>query len=70
MRGEPGFCDALVNLIGESVASMDLSAKQYMRLMFKNGVQYTLFLRAEDATGPELFQVTAPGMPIVVEQVA
>jgi hypothetical protein len=69
-RIDSNFADALVGLIGQRVSSVDYRPESQLRLRFSGGVTLIVSLRAEDSTGPELFQLNRPGLPIVIEQVA
>ncbi len=66
LQGDPGFCDALVSLIGQRVVSTP--KRNVLTLAFENGVE--LEVRGDDAdiTGPESFQFNGPNGVIVVEQ--
>jgi hypothetical protein len=65
----PGWCDALVALIGKRVASVDYVPQRHLRLAFAGGDSATLSLRAPRAELNELFQLDRPGLPTIVEQV-
>ena len=69
-RSDHGFCDALVELINQRVASVDYRAENHLRITFAGGGSVTASLKANDVIGPELFQLDQPGMPTIVEQVA
>ena len=70
LRTDPDFCDALVGLVGQRVASVGYRAENHLRITFGGGITLIASLRAVDANGPELFQLNRPGLPPVVEQVA
>ncbi|OQW69577.1 MAG: hypothetical protein BVN34_04500 [Proteobacteria bacterium ST_bin12] len=62
-RGQPGFCDGLVNLIGQPLISA--SASPTLSLTFQGGA---LVVVARSGAGPEAWQYNSLGGPIVVEQ--
>jgi hypothetical protein len=69
-RTDQGFCDALVELIGQRVASVDYRAEDHLQITFAGGGTLNAMFTNGDAVGPELFQLDRPGMPTIVEQVA
>lgn len=68
-RGDPGYCDALVNLIGQPVTSVAFCPGDAMRMTFSSGTTIAVSLRPADCKGPEYFQLDRIGLPILVEQV-
>jgi hypothetical protein len=65
----PGWCDALVALIGKRVASVEYVPQGHLRLAFAGGDSVNLALHAPRAELNELFQIDRPGRPTIVEQV-
>jgi hypothetical protein len=45
-QGEPGFCDAVVSLIGQRVTEVSRSDTQVLKLSFEQGAQ--LVVRSDD----------------------
>jgi hypothetical protein len=62
-QGEPGFGDVLVSLIGQPLTSA--SSSPSLSLTFQGG---TILVIAQFGQGPEAWQYSALGEPIVVEQ--
>jgi hypothetical protein len=62
-QGQPGFCDGLVSLIGQPLTTA--SASPSLSLTFQNGA---VLVVAQSGQGPEAWQYTSLGEPIVVEQ--
>jgi hypothetical protein len=67
---DPGFYDRLVGLIGKRPVQVEYSSREHLRLSFDGNEILTASLNSDSVIGPELFQVSGPGLPIVVEQVA
>lgn len=67
-QGEPGFCDAVVSLIGQRVTAASHSDKYALMLSFGEGAQFVV--RSDDAaiSGPEAFEFNGKNQPPVVEQ--
>ena len=65
-QGQPGFCDALVSLIGQN-ARADALADSLL-LQFSNGSVVSVPVSGADARGPEAWQFGQVGGPYVVEQ--
>lgn len=63
LQGQPGFCDALVGLIGLPLISV--SSGPMLSLSFQGGV---MFVVTEGSSGPEAWQYNSPGFSSVVEQ--
>ena len=63
LQGQPGFCDKLVSLLGQHLISA--SAYPLLSLTFQNG---TTLVVAQSGQGPEAWQYSSPGEPIVVVQ--
>jgi hypothetical protein len=67
-RGQQGFCDAVVSLIGQRVTTASHSDGYALRLSFEKGAQFNV--RSDDAavSGPEAFAFNGKDQPPVVEQ--
>ncbi len=68
-QGQPGFCDAVVALIGQRVVAADHSDAAFgLRLTFEEGTQFTV--RSDEAaiSGPEAFEFNGKNQAPVVEQ--
>lgn len=67
-QGGPGFCDAVVSLIGQRVTVVSHSDKYALKLSFEKGDQFVV--RSDDPaiSGPEAFEFTGKNQPPVVEQ--
>lgn len=67
-QGQPGFCDAVVSLIGQRVTAASHSDAYALRLSFEEGAQFVV--RSDEAaiTGPEAFEFNGKNQPPVVEQ--
>jgi hypothetical protein len=50
---QPGFRDALCELIGEKVARVSFANQTFLRITFESGVELTISLRPGDYVGPE-----------------
>jgi hypothetical protein len=66
----PGWCDALVALIGQSVNSVDYLPRDHLRITFSDASVLRICLLASRATSDELFKIDRLGSPTIVEQVA
>ena len=64
-KGEFGFCDALVALIGAFVDAVTSSSEKALVLTFSEG---TVFSVDRSGPGPEAWIFQTSGDPIVVEQ--
>lgn len=62
-QGNPGFCDALVGLIGQSLSSA--LVKPTLSLTFQGGA---VLVVTSHSSGPEAWQYNSSGNPVVVEQ--
>lgn len=65
-QGQPGFCDALVSLIGQAARAQTLPDKLLLR--FSSGAVVSVPVSGLDARGPEAWQFGQLGGPTVVEQ--
>ena len=67
-QAQPGFCDAVVSLIGQRVTAASHSDAFALRLSFEEGAEFVV--RSDDAamTGPEAFEFNGKDQPPVVEQ--
>jgi hypothetical protein len=68
IQGDPGFCDALVSLIGQKVVNVSMIEQQALLLSFEAGGSVSVSLATEDASGPEAFRFDGPKDSCVVEQ--
>ena len=64
-QGEPGFCDALVALINQSV-QVEVSGRLVFR--FSDGAVVSVPTTGQGTRGPEAWQFGEFGGPVVVEQ--
>ena len=65
-HGTPGFCDALVSLIGSTVL-VELGHDRFS-LHFSNGATVHVATSGPDVRGPEAWIFSRLGSPTVVEQ--
>ena len=63
-RGQPGFCDALVDLIGERAASVAVDDARELTVVFGSGP--ALRARQGSGAGPEAWQFNGPDGQIIV----
>lgn len=63
LRGQFGFCDALVSLIGLPLTSV--SSQPLLSLRFQGGAE---FIVTEAFSGPEAWQYSSPSSQTVVAQ--
>src|SRR5438105_12100313 len=68
VQGQPGFCDALVALIGQRVVKASRSNSHVLQLSFEEGAQFVVRSDDEAVRGPEAFQFNGKNQPTVVEQ--
>ena len=68
LQGSPGFCDALVSLIGQRVVGVAHAKEFPLTLSFENGAQFMVLSGEFGARGPEAFQFNGQNNLIVVEQ--
>jgi len=68
IQGQPGFCDAVVSLIGQRVTAASHSGTCVLLLSFEEGAQF--IVRSDDAAirGPEAFEFNGTNQSLVVEQ--
>jgi hypothetical protein len=64
IRHKPGYCDALVSLIGQHVQLTAASDDVSLKLIFDSGAE---FLVLDTGTGPEAWEYSSKDGPIVVE---
>lgn len=68
-RGEPGFCDLLVGLIGKRAVELAFGYDGCaVILKFEDGTQFAVLSGESAARGPEAFTLDAPNLPTIVEQ--
>jgi hypothetical protein len=67
-QGRPGFCDALVGLIGQRVISVSTTEPEMLLLDFERGARFRLLSGDEGVRGPEAFQFRGLNNLLVVEQ--
>jgi hypothetical protein len=65
-QGQSGFCDALVSLIDQTAQAEALADKLLLR--FSGGAVVSVPVSGPDARGPEAWQFSQLGGPLVVEQ--
>jgi hypothetical protein len=68
LQGSPGFCDALVSLIGQRVIAVSHTTEHALSLSFGGGAQLLVLSGKLGGRGPEAFQFVGPNNLIVVEQ--
>jgi hypothetical protein len=66
----PGWCDAVVGLIGQSVNSVDYLPCDHLRITFSDASVLRICLLAARATSNELFRIDRLGSATIVERVA
>jgi len=67
-QGAPGFCDAIVGLIGQRVNAASSETEFPLSLSFSNGARFLVLPEAHGARGPEAFQFVGRNNQIVIEQ--
>lgn len=67
-QGEPGFCDAVVSLIGQRVTAVSRSDGHLLNLSFDEGAQLVVRSDNNAVRGPEAFEFSGKNQPLVVEQ--
>ena len=67
-HGEPGFCDALVALIGQCVIEASHSDSYALKLSFEEGAQFVVRSDDDAVRGPEAFEFNGKNQLTVVEQ--
>jgi len=65
---DSGFADELRRLIGQRVVDTTSEERQFSAVKFEHGTQVSVSLRAEDAKGPEAFELGDNKGLCVVEQ--
>ena len=68
LQGQAGFADALVALIDLRVESVSTQSDSILELSFEGGTKLQVLRGEPYARGPEAFQFTAIGTPIVAEE--
>ena len=68
IQGQSGFCDAMVNLIGQRVVTAAVSTENPLSLSFESGSKFSVLPGSVGARGPEAFQFTGRYNQIIVEQ--
>lgn len=68
MQGQPGFCDAVVSLIGQRITAASHSDKCALKLLFEEGAQIVVRNDGEAIRGPESFEFNGRNQLPVVEQ--
>lgn len=64
-KGQLGFCDALVSLIGVPALSASTSSEKSLVLTFANGTEFSV---ERFGFGPEAWDFQSRGCPLVAEQ--
>lgn len=67
-QGEPGFCDALVSLIGQRAASVTLDVASALKFAFSGGETIVVLVDDASIRGPEAWQMHPPSGEFVVGQ--
>lgn len=67
-QGSPGFCDELVNLIGQRAMQVGPSERCVLSLSFAGGVGLHVLGGESAVRGPEAFQFAGRDNLLVVEQ--
>lgn len=68
LQGTPGFCDGLVNLIGQRAVSVAQTERWALSLSFEGGAKLHVLSSGVAARGPEAFQFAGKDNLLVVEQ--
>ena len=68
MQGEPEFAGALVQLIGQRVERVTHGTMAALELHFSGGASVQVLCGAQYESGPESFQFSREGQPLVVGQ--
>lgn len=69
-QGDERFAGKLIKFLGQRVASVEYNAGSSLSISFSGGSSLVASLRAQDVKGVELFQLSGPGVPMIVERVA
>jgi len=67
-QGSPGFCDALVSLIGQGARVEQPTS--LLLICFSGGASIAVPCSGPDIRGPEAWQFARSGSPAIVQQVA
>ena len=67
-QSEPGFCDALVSLIGQGVTEVSCSDSHVLTLSFDKGVHLVVRSDNDAVRGPEAFEFSGKSQFAVVKQ--
>ena len=65
-QGQPGYCDAIVSLIGQRVVEVSQSDSHALALFFEEGIRFAV-RRDDEAIGPEAFEFHGRDQLWVVE---
>jgi hypothetical protein len=68
IQGAPGFCDAVVSLIGQRVREASSTDNHRLSLTFESGENVVVLSGSEHIRGPEAFEFNGHDNLIVVEQ--
>ncbi|QSI76661.1 hypothetical protein [Niveibacterium microcysteis] len=67
-QGSPGFCDGLVNLIGQRAVQVEQAEQCALSLSFEGGASLHVLSSESAIRGPEAFQFAGRDNLLVVEQ--
>jgi hypothetical protein len=67
LQRSPGFADALLTLIEKRATSVTSSAEYSLQILFENGTLVNVLRASEGTHGPEAWQFSKFGGPVVVE---
>ncbi len=67
-QGAPGFCDALVSLIGQRILEASSTENHRLSLTFESGENFVVLSGSEHIRGPEAFEFNGHDNLLVVEQ--
>jgi hypothetical protein len=67
-RGSPGFCDALVALLGQRLTLVSANHAEPLILSFENGTRVIVPVSGRAASGPEAWRFGRTNGPVVVQE--
>jgi hypothetical protein len=67
-HGSPGFCDALVALLGRRVTSVSVDHAEPLILSFENGTRVIVPVSGPSARGPEAWKFGKTNGAVVVQE--
>jgi len=67
-QGSPGFCDALVALLGQRLTLVSANHAEPLILSFENGARVIVPVGGPTARGPEAWQFGKANGPVLVQE--